>query len=608
LRVAATTPCASKQRTAGKPSFGNLRIPRYLRSVFFLVVADTRKRGPYKTRVPVTHPFDKINIRAVAYRRRAAQFLRMTWLQSARNKAFFQLPSSDYFTSIAAGLIAGYTRLHPEWAPAQIPALALFAWSLAKTTGIVGRLRPGFWFGASMAALVLGNVGVPIPAAGILFIAMTVYWMTLGAGLSHLLQRGGIAGVLGAAGLLTLGEWAQTITLPMFGTAQRLANAWVEYDAALISSRFGGTLLVTFLLGALSFGIATRIQRKTADCRRGDGKNQSIQSAPKKDATAGFFGTPPIIGMLTGAFLLIYFFNMLNLLYGGWDVRIRDQDFTVAVCGSKSAGGAFMDPDDFLKKYRPMLAEAAAKGAKLVVTPEMGLFVKDAERDATLTRFAQEARELGVAWVVGYAQSGPSLNRAVLLNADTHGQDARATKAPATKEGHAPIGESYDKTHWVPFIEHYDRHGDARAITGRVAGVKVGLMICQDDNYEVVARNLSLAGVQVAAVPTFDWPGVEHAHLNSARNRPREFGFVEARAAIGGVSAVIDTTGNIVAKRNHLTEGDGMTLTRVAIGGGGPTPFARFGNLPILATSALLVANALRRRKTSPEVSAAARV
>jgi apolipoprotein N-acyltransferase len=521
----------------------------------------------------------------------------MTWLRSVRNKAFFKFPS-NHLASIAAstgaGLIAGYTRLHPEWAPVQIPALALFAWSLTKTTGIVGRLRPGFWFGAAMAGVVLGNVGVPIPAAGILFIAMTVYWMALGAGISNLLQRGGFACVLGAAGLLTLGEWAQTLTLPMFGTAQRLASAWVEYDVALPFSYVAGTLGVTFVIGVIAFGIVEMIRR-----RAGAGAGREHPSEPTRSSArpAGLLQDIQIIGIVAGASLLIAGFIMSRLTMLS-DSERYSESTTVAVCGSKSAAGAFMEPDDFLKKYRPMIAEAAAKGAKLVVTPEMGLFVTGKNCDATLTRLAKEARELGVAWVVGYAQFDPKLNRAVLLNADA--MEAHGQHATATKEGHTPVGESYDKTQWVPFIETYAHHGDARAVTGTIAdGTRVGLMICQDDNYEEVARNLSLAGVRLAAVPTFDWPGVEHAHLNSARNRPREFGFAEARAAIGGISAIIDQNGKIIASRNHLTEGDGMALATVRfdIENWSPTPFARFGNIPTLVTSALLVSNALRRRR-----------
>ena len=403
--------------------------------------------------------------------------------------AFVKKIPAGLLPGLIAGSVTGFTRLHPAWAPLQIPALALLAWSLAKAGGVSDRLRPGLWFGVAMAALVLANVGVPVPAAAILFVAMTGYWMVLGAGLSHLLQRGGIPGVLGAAGLLTLGEWAQSVAFPLFGTAQRLASSWVDYDAMRIPARFGGTLLITFLVATIAFGFAGLSRREQAG------------SLPKRWTRYG-----SVKAAIAGATLAA----LCIARFPTWETSLGA---TVAVCGSATKkSGAFLQPESFLKKYRPMIAEAAARGAVIVVTPEMALSVTPGDRDATLARLAGEARTLGVSWALGYAEGEPgdkpTFNRAVLLNAG------------------APVGSSYDKTHRVYFLESYARYGDAVAVTGSLKigteNAKVGLMICQDDNYEDVSRNLSRAGVRLALVPTFDWPGVEHAHLQSARNRPRE--------------------------------------------------------------------------------------
>lgn len=484
-----------------------------------------------------------------------------------------------YIFGTSAGLLAGYTRLHPAWAPAQILALATLAWALGKSTGITGRLRPGAWFGASMATLVLLNVGIPIPAAAILLGAFTLYWMGLGACIAYLLKRGGLRGVFGAAGLLTLGEWAQSESIPLFGTAQRMASAWVDYDAMLPASRAAGTLGVTFATGFIAFEI-TRKMKDYASKTSATGSERA-NSRPK-----GLWRDFQIIGYVIVTILLIVG-SALLWLRKGMDETYGEK-LTVAVYGSKSGAGSGQDEFFFRKKYLPALREAAERGAALFVTPEMGIFVKDSERDSVLERLAEEAQKLNIAWVVGYSQSGPSLNRAVLLNGDDR-----------------LVGESYDKTHWVPFLETYARHGDARAVTGLVRGVKVGVMICQDDNYESVARNLSLAGAQIVAVPTFDWKGVEFAHLNSARNRPREFGFVEARAAIAGVSAIIAPSGELLASRNELIEKPALTLATVNIDGGAPTLFARYGSLPILLISALLLANALRRRNSVADTEVA---
>lgn len=456
---------------------------------------------------------------------------------------------------IAAGVTAGASLLDPARAPLQLPALALLGWSLARADGIVARLRPGCWFGATMAAVALSQIGIPGSAAGVLFTALSLYWMAAGAALSPMLRRGDLTGVLGAAGLITLGEWAQTSALPLFGSAQRLAGAWVAYDAALPLSRLGGTLAGTFVLAALAFTASV-----------------SANSGAWRDTTRRRVVFLRLLPAVLACGTLALTANSLTRNGPGTPVM------RIGVCATKSTGGAFLSPDAFLRKYLPMVEQAAAQGARLVVTPEMGLFVESQRRDAALERIAAEARRLRVTWALGFAQSAPSLNRAVLLNADT------------------PVGKLYTKTHRVPFLEHYDHDGDAAAVTGLVDGTRVGLMICQDDNFEDVARHLALAGTQVVAVPTFDWKGVEQIHLQSARNRPREHGFVLARAALGGVSAIMDTTGRIVASRNHLREGNGIVVAEVPVGNGAPSPFAQFGDLPVLALAATAAGLAARRR------------
>lgn len=461
---------------------------------------------------------------------------------------------------MAAGVAAGTSLLKPDWAPVQLPALALLAWTLARADGLVARLRPGFWFGASMAGVALSQIGIPGAAVGVLFAALTAYWMALGAGLAPMLRRGDKLGVLGAAGLFTLGEWAQTLLLPLFGSAQRLAGAWIEYDFMLPLARAGGTLAISFVLTALAFLAAVTASSHT------------LRASLRRPATA----TAMLLTITLGCGMLALTGH--RIARGGTGAATM----RIAVCASKNSTGAFMSPDHFLKKHLPPVERAAAQGARLVITPEMGLFLEAQERDAALERLASEARRLNVAWALGFAQSLPSLNRAVLLNAGK------------------PVGDLYTKTHRVPFLEQYARDGDGAAVTGLVDGVRVGLMICQDDNFEDVARNLGLAGAQIVAVPTFDWPGVEHAHLHSARNRPREHGFALARAALGGVSAILDGSGRPVATRNHLLDGDGFALADVPVGDGAPTPFARFGNAPVLALAAALASAAAVRRRRLP--------
>lgn len=474
-----------------------------------------------------------------------------------------QLPSG-YLSGMIAGAAVGFTRLHPEWAPLQIPALALFGWDLAREKAFFPSLRPGFWFGLALAGVALSKIRVDIASTAILFVALTAYWTLLGAGMSYFLRRGDFRGVWAAAGLLTLGEWSQIHVLPLFGTAQRIAAAWVDSAMMLPFARLGGTTAIMFVVALVAFFAAVRVHES------GLGKRSLLRifagSAAAACVTAVLF-----VFCCAGEFL-----------------PGQQSTFKVAVCGAKDGTSAFLPPALFEKKFGAMVAEAAGKGARLVVTPELALDVSPQQRDAVLEKFASDAQRLGVVWVLGFSEGGHarpgSLNRSVILNAGR------------------PVGEIYDKTHWVDFMERYAKVGDAKPPSPVMdlhdcRLIRVGTMICQDDNFENVSRYLSLSEVGVVGVPTWDWPGVAEAHLDSSRNRPREFGFTEARAALGGTSAIIDPAGRILASRNHLSEGDGVVIASVDTMSRSSTPFARFGDWPTLALAGLGVFCGVFRRK-----------
>jgi len=463
-----------------------------------------------------------------------------------------QLPAG-FLTGLIAGATTGFTRLHPEWAPVQLPALALLGWDLSREKGFWGGLRPGFWFGASLAGVALAKIRVDLASTAILFVALTAYWTLLGAGLSFFLRKKSGAGIWAAAGLLTFGEWAQIYILPLFGTAQRIAAAWVDSPPMRVVAGFGATTAVTFVVALAALGWGEWFDRERRKQPR----------APTLSGLKAAFPAGPVLTLILGLIVL------QGAVVGiGGASRGEPGTVDVAVCGAADGASAFLPPPLFDKKFGAMVANAAAKGATIVVTPELALDVTPATRDATLAALAAEAKRLGVVWVLGFGEGGRaqagSLNRAVILNADK------------------PVGTIYDKTHWVDFMEKYAVVGDAKPPVVETRGIRIGTMICQDDNFENVARHLSLGGAHLVGVPTWDWPGVAEAHLDSARNRPRESGFTEARAALGGVSAVIDPSGRILASRNHLTEGDGIAIATVRTDAGGPTLFARFGDGPTL--------------------------
>jgi apolipoprotein N-acyltransferase len=145
-----------------------------------------------------------------------------------------------------------------------------------------------------------------------------------------------------------------------------------------------------------------------------------------------------------------------------------------------------------------------------------------------------------------------------------------------------PSGEivgRYTKTFLTPF-EH-SRRGDGRLTIIDIEGVRVGGMICQDDNFTSLTRNYGRKAAGVMAVPTLDWSTVRHVHLQTTVHRAIECRQVMVRAAVNGISAIISPAGKILAKCDHFKAGPGMIFAEVCIRRD-KTVFSRLGHWPVI--------------------------
>ncbi|CCG02831.1 apolipoprotein N-acyltransferase [Blastococcus saxobsidens] len=182
-----------------------------------------------------------------------------------------------------------------------------------------------------------------------------------------------------------------------------------------------------------------------------------------------------------------------------------------------------------------------------------------------------------------------------------------------------PDGERlarYEKEHRVPFGEYIPARGlleevtDATALVPRDAIVGEGEALLESPagplgvviSYEVFfadrVREAVAAGGQMVLVPTnaasFVTEEVPAAELAAARLRAREFGRTLLQAAPTGYSAVILPSGKVLA-RSGL--GTAALLEETVPLRVGLTPYARFGDLPVIALAAvILVGTALRCR------------
>lgn len=155
---------------------------------------------------------------------------------------------------------------------------------------------------------------------------------------------------------------------------------------------------------------------------------------------------------------------------------------------------------------------------------------------------------------------------------------------------------------WVVNILHIPLSDFARGSKDqaplKVAGQQVAVNICYEDVFgQEIIRPLPEASLLVN-VTNDAWFGQTFAawqHAQMSQMRALETGRYMLRATNTGVTAIIDQKGRVLSS---LPEFEAGTLEGLAQGYAGLTPYARWGNLPVLIwiALALSVAGFFRRR------------
>ena len=218
----------------------------------------------------------------------------------------------------------------------------------------------------------------------------------------------------------------------------------------------------------------------------------------------------------------------------------------------------------------PLIRDAAAAGAKLILTPEATNFlIQDrAARDAVLTTGDRDAavgdlrdlaRELGVWLLIGSAivKSG-------------HEGDDRAANRSLLIDDQGAVVATYDKLHVydvdLPTGERWRESASVRPGDGAVVAETpwggLGLTICYDIRFPQLHRALARAGAVMIAVPAAFTVPTGEAHWETLlRARAIETGcWILAPAQAGlhedgrrtwGRSTAIGPWGEVVAKLDH---------------------------------------------------------
>jgi deaminated glutathione amidase len=223
--------------------------------------------------------------------------------------------------------------------------------------------------------------------------------------------------------------------------------------------------------------------------------------------------------------------------------------------------------DAALAHAAPLIREAAAQGARLIVTPECSnicqrdrarLFdvLETADNDPFVKGIRALAAELKVWILIGSAivrrEDGKAANRSLLIDPD------------------GAVVAAYDKIHMFDVdLPTGERHRESsayepgtRAVIAEAAGARLGLTICYDVRFPAVHAALARAGAQVITVPAAFTRPTGEAHWEVLlRARAIETGSFVLAAAQGGThedgratwgrSIAIAPWGEVLARADH---------------------------------------------------------
>ncbi|QQQ17550.1 carbon-nitrogen hydrolase family protein [Brevundimonas vitis] len=197
-----------------------------------------------------------------------------------------------------------------------------------------------------------------------------------------------------------------------------------------------------------------------------------------------------------------------------------------------------------LDHVSPLIRQAAADGAQLILTPEgtnfleqrrdrRALVLSDEDQDVCVLGLQGLAAELGV-WLLigsaivrsGHAGDDRAANRSLLI--DPGGRIVARYDKLHVFDVDLPNGESYRESAGI-------RPGDAAAVAQMPWG-RLGLSVCYDVRFPQLFRRLAKAGAEVIAVPAAFTVPTGRAHWETLlRARAIETGAFVLAPAQGGL-------------------------------------------------------------------------
>jgi len=430
---------------------------------------------------------------------------------------------------------------------------------------------------AAMAGLVLGAcflvplsicIDLPLPMAIGLGLYMVLLWMVMSIGAYIALNWSAVLGALATGAVAVMVEWVDFTLVPMWGTAQAFVRVWSASPWAAQVASLGGMLALIFLLVA---GQALLVRVLTF-----------------------YRGWPLCLVMLLLLLGGAYLWNTHSWQQTGkGTLRVATMGWTWDHLPGKDrkAVQAILE-----KIYEPMLIEAAKKGARLVVSPEVGFWLTTELKPDLISSLEFLAKEHKVNLAVGYFDVEADKNR--LLYIDHYGNYKGSTSkrhlirgmedyepGPGTpvviRMEERPVVLVQEKEVPAPDKNRTKQQPVAKAKTQLAAApkrIRIGGMICQDDNFTDLSLAYGRLFVKVMVVPTNDWIKVKDYHLENSIFRAIENRYGIIRAASNGISAIISPRGEVLARMDHFEQGPGVLVADLPLPPRNRTLYTRGGS------------------------------
>jgi len=437
-----------------------------------------------------------------------------------------------------SGLLMALPNIYPDFAVVQIVCLipillCLTRWQFKRAV----LLLSGMYMALAYTMPQVAFLRLPLPVTLILIIDFVVIMMLLVWIASKLVKHPTVLNCLALGAFVVVLDWANYTAVPLWGTAQSIARSWSSWPQAIAFTSVTGMAGIVFVVVTFQACAVTAI----------------IHPATRRH-------------MAIAAISVFVTAGLINLIAAPGS---PDKTLKVAAIGWNSAEtGNKYDPqreNGFEILFAQPVAQAAKAGARLIVSPEMGFYVDQYDMENWINKIRHLAIANQVYLAVGYLDAGTNENRMMFVS---------------------PQGlllNNYTKTYLTVFEN--SNKGDGKPKMIEIDGIKVGGMICQDDNFTSISRRYGRRSTELMAVPTLDWKTVRSPHMQNSIHRAIESRYGIVRAAFDGISAIISPKGKVLASFDHIENGPGWIDAEIEIYTSPPTLFSLLGNWFVLVNA-----------------------